>query len=318
MLHILLTILKIIGIILLVIIGLVLLICSCILFVPIRYSARVKYNETPDICVRVTYLLRLISIKYALIGKDKKISIKLFGIDISKFKRNKNRNRKKKSKEKKSKENDLLEEEASIDIFEEVAEKRYIDKADEDLRKAAKENMKVKDDDIETVEEEFSKSTEESSDKNRKTTLYEKIRNKIISVKNKFIYRFKSICGKIKKAISKFKDFKEFVQDKHTKAAFKLIKDELIKLLKYIKPRKIKGYLNFGFEDPSMTGKVLGVYYAIMKGCPKKFNLNPDFENKRLEADVFLKGRIRLYYVIYIVLRIYLNQDFKYVLKHNK
>ena len=327
MLHILLTILKIIGIILLAIIGLILLICLCILFVPIRYSARVKYNETNNICVRVTYLFRLISIKYSLIGKDKKISIKIFGIDINRFKRKKkNKKSGKKSKGNDKKKNksegqdlfdEINDEENSVEIFEEVKEERYIDKADEDLKKAAKENMKVQDDDVlEEESEEDVNSKIQSSVRKEKISLYQKIKNKIISLKNKIIYRFKSICGKIKKAISKIKDFKEFIRDEHTKRVFVLVKGELVKFLKYIRPRKVKGYFNFGFDDPSTTGKVLGLYYAIMKKSPKKFKINPDFENKRLETDLYLKGRIRLYYLVYIILKIYFNKDFKYVLKH--
>ena len=310
MLHILLTILKIIGIILLAVIGLVLLICLCVLFVPIRYSARVKYNKTNNICVRVTYLLRLISIKYSLIGNDKKISIKIFGIDFNRF------------KIKKKNKSDIATDEtddrnSSIDIFEEIDGERYIEKADEGLKKSAKENMKVNDDEVFEEDIEENKDFEnQTSVKKEKISLYQKIKNKIISVKNKILYRFKSICGKIKKAVSKIKDFKGFISDEHAKRVFGLIKGELIKLLKYIRPRKIKGYLNFGFDDPSTTGKVLGIYYAIMKKSPKKFKINPDFENKRLETDLFLKGRIRLYYLIYIFIKVYFNKDFKYVLKY--
>lgn len=302
MLHILLTILKIIGIILLAIIGLVLLICLCVLFVPIRYSARIKYNETANICVRVSYLLRLISIKYVLNGEDKKTSIKIFGIDINRFKR---KNKSDKQAFNDEADNETDDKGSAVDIFEEVKEDRYIEKADEDLKKAAKENMKVKDEDSDNTK---------SAEKER-ISIYQRIKKKIISIKNKIIYRFKSICGKIRKVISKIKDFKAFISDEHTKRVLLLIKGELFKLLKYIKPHTVKGYLNFGFDDPSVTGKVLGVYYAIMKKNPKKFSINPDFENKRLETDVLFKGRICLYYLVYIILKVYFNKDFKYVLK---
>ncbi|MBQ3545750.1 MAG: DUF2953 domain-containing protein [Lachnospiraceae bacterium] len=302
MLHILLTILKIIGIILLAIIGLVLLICLCVLFVPIRYSARIKYDETANICVRVSYLLRLISIKYVLNGKDKKTSIKIFGIDINRFKR---KNKSDKQAFNDEADNETDDKGSAVDIFEEVKEDRYIEKADEDLKKAAKENMKVKDEDSDNTK---------SAEKER-ISIYQRIKKKIISIKNKIIYRFKSICGKIRKVISKIKDFKAFISDEHTKRVLLLIKGELFKLLKYIKPHTVKGYLNFGFDDPSVTGKVLGVYYAIMKKNPKKFSVNPDFENKRLETDVLFKGRICLYYLVYIILKVYFNKDFKYVLK---
>ena len=63
MIHILLTILKIIGIILLVIIGLILAILLCVLFVPVRYKAKIDYQEgKPDISVNVSYFLHAISV----------------------------------------------------------------------------------------------------------------------------------------------------------------------------------------------------------------------------------------------------------------
>ena len=80
MIHILLTILKIIGIILLVIIGLILAILLCVLFVPVRYKAKIDYQEgKPDISVNVSYFLHAISVN--AVYRDKKISkvLKIFG-----------------------------------------------------------------------------------------------------------------------------------------------------------------------------------------------------------------------------------------------
>ena len=81
MLHILLTILKVIGIIILVLISLVILIIAAILFVPIRYSIDAIYDrkvKNLDFKIKITYLLHLISVKY--IYKDDGLSIKIFGI----------------------------------------------------------------------------------------------------------------------------------------------------------------------------------------------------------------------------------------------
>lgn len=310
MLHILLTILKIIGIILLVIIGLVLLICSCILFVPIRYSARVKYKDKPDICVRITYLFHLISIKYTLIGKDKKTTFKIFGFD---FKKKKNRKKRDKSTFKKRK----IKEAGSDDIFEEVDSKKYVEPVDRELNKAARENMKVKDEDVEVLPD-IHQSENQKAEEKKKESIIQRIKKKIKSIKDKIIYHIKSFYGKIKKIVSSYRSFKEFISDRHTKEAFKLLKMELIKLFKYIKPRKVKGYVNFGFEDPSVTGKVLGGYYMFTKGGFKKLKVNPDFDNKVFETDAFFKGRIRLYYLLYIALKIYMNEDFKHVLERRR
>ena len=63
---ILLTILKIIGIIIASVLVLLLLIASLVLFVPIRYGGKVGFHGKPDISVRVTYLLKMISARFEM------------------------------------------------------------------------------------------------------------------------------------------------------------------------------------------------------------------------------------------------------------
>lgn len=61
MLHIILTILKIIGILLLLIIGLLLAITLCVLFLPIRYCGNSKYNKDErNLQIKVRYLFGII------------------------------------------------------------------------------------------------------------------------------------------------------------------------------------------------------------------------------------------------------------------
>ena len=63
MLHIVLTILKVIGIILLVILGILLAVILLVLFVPLRYRLNVRRGNTPlTVDGRVTWLLHLLRI----------------------------------------------------------------------------------------------------------------------------------------------------------------------------------------------------------------------------------------------------------------
>lgn len=67
MLHIILFILKIIGIILAVLLGLTALALLAVLFVPIRYSCSAKYyDKMPEASFKVTWLLHFLTIKGGL------------------------------------------------------------------------------------------------------------------------------------------------------------------------------------------------------------------------------------------------------------
>ena len=57
MIGILLTALKIIGIVILAIIALALLIILMVLFIPVRYKGKVYFKEVPDIALSVTWFL---------------------------------------------------------------------------------------------------------------------------------------------------------------------------------------------------------------------------------------------------------------------
>ena len=85
--HIILVLLKIIGILLLVVVSLLLLAIFSILFVPVRYQAYgYRDNQISKGIIRVFWLARLISCKvsYDSYGKKIKWSVKIFGISIQK------------------------------------------------------------------------------------------------------------------------------------------------------------------------------------------------------------------------------------------
>ena len=66
----------------------------------------------------------------------------------------------------------------------------------------------------------------------------------------------------------------------------------MVRLLKFLRPKKLTGNLHFGFEDPSVTGKVLAVLGALYPFYGEHIRINPDFENEIFEGDVLVKGNI--------------------------
>ena len=66
-------------------------------------------------------------------------------------------------------------------------------------------------------------------------------------------------------------------------------------MFRHIRPRKLRLYLHFGFQDPSLTGKLLGyasVFYAYYY---KTVDLVPEFQTDKLilEGDLYARGRVR-------------------------
>ncbi|MDY2607286.1 MAG: DUF2953 domain-containing protein [Lachnospiraceae bacterium] len=349
MLHILLTILKVIGIIILVLISLVILIIAAILFVPIRYSIDAVYDrkvKNLDFKIKITYLLHLISVKY--IKDDDGLSIKIFGIKTHFF------DKEAKAMEEKLNKETKMFEKMSSEIKDNMSEMpeayEQLKKIDEERDRLAanvnetsdiisenasskavkqdKENVspenKVdtfkanteteennnKDDDTEENTEEFIKVEKQS--------IFSRIYSKIKAIISKIKYRFIKFCDTIKKICKNVNDLKEFISDDNTKEAFGFLKKEALILLKHIRPRRIKGYVHFGFDDPSYTGKLLGLIYMILRGSPKEFRINPDFENKVFDGEIHAKGRVQCYLLLIIGIRLYKNDNLKLLLERRR
>ena len=134
------------------------------------------------------------------------------------------------------------------------------------------------------------------------------IRLKIKNVKRS-INRFKK---KSKFTRDKLAEYKKLYESKRFKKTFAFLKKEIIKLLKHILPRKCKGHIKFGFEEPDKTGKVYG-YVAMLYGISgkrlKKFDVIPEFERKILEGNVDIKGHIRLIHVLILAIKVLLNRN---------
>ena len=82
------------------------------------------------------------------------------------------------------------------------------------------------------------------------------------------------------------------------------LKKYIPRTLKHILPRKVKGYVHYGMDEPYKTGQVTGYLSLLPFVYQKGLSMQPDFEQKVLELDMKLKGRIRLGYLLRIVLNI--------------
>ena len=273
-LFILLTILKVIGIIIASIIGLILLILAVVLFVPVRYNGNAGFKGKPDINLKISYLLHIVSARFDLHEGDSKLLIKIFGIKLGKKKEKKHKIKKsKKKKQKITKSNEIPE------IKEETV-------TDNNLKQ--QKITKIE----EYVTEEEDTFYEEKKEKSKKSI-------------------FKNIKDKYNNISAKVKNISNEIKDESNKRALRIVIGSAGKILKHIMPKHHNIDILFGTGDPASTGEILGAVYAMTFLLGVNITVTPDFENKVIEVQSSFKGRIRLFTLLIIALKAYRNKDFK-------
>ena len=102
-----------------------------------------------------------------------------------------------------------------------------------------------------------------------------------------------------------------FIKDPTNKRGIRTVKKELFALLRYMAPEKIDGKVVFGTGDPCTTGWILGIVSMVPPAYTEGLRICPEFEEKRFQADGYVKGKARLIYMVRLVIRGYLDPDIK-------
>ncbi len=299
MLHILGMILKIAGILLGSILGIFLLATLLILFVPIRYQVNGSYQEKINVKAKISWLLSIVKVSIQYGEKGISFKIALFGISLGKKKEQKRIlvREKENSEIEKVQETKEIKENKGIQETKEIKEKKEIQET-----KEIKEKKEIQ----EAKEIEEKKEIREEKEESKEKFSFTK---KIREIQEKIKYTICTICDKIKTARKKVEDIKDFLQDEKNKEAFRLIKGQLLLLWKHTKPRKYSVTCHFGFEDPAITGQLLGAASMFMPLYKNKVQLYPDFNQKVFLAEGFLKGRVRIFPLFLIILRLWRNKQ---------
>ncbi len=275
MLHIILGILKIIGIIILVILTLLLIIAFCVLVVPLRYKGKIKFDKNSySGYIKGRYLFGILRFNIN-IDKDITYSVKLL------FKE--------------------LTGEPLVNT-ENNSKEKFEANAKESVENKSEDNLEDKHTVYEENSTDFNNKENTSGTKNSKV---KKLKEKLLSKFNKLKFNFRKFCDKLRKISTRKQEYIDFLKDPSSLVAKTMLKESLYKLFKIILPRNIKGEINFGLEDPATTGFVLGLIYIFLPRRFKSLKLVPDFENVVLNGDITFKGHTSLVSVLIIGLKIY-------------
>ena len=323
LLHILLFLLKLIGIVLLVILGLIVLILAIVLVTPIRYRIGASKYQTIQAEGKVTWLFRLIEMVFKLDtgaeeGKRLHLSfriawLKLYDNQKPKEKRIKQKKTRKTKSKPESKQSEKViqakpeQPEAKVQPIktEQAAEMKHEEKLIEGPKESAVEKI---------------------------LCLAKSAANKILSLIRGVFSLICSILGipskimdgleKLENFFTKLREKKEavlaFYYEEHNHQWFAAFWHRLKKLLLRILPRADRLYLHFGFEDPATTGQVLGGLSILYPICGEKMELCPEFNEEVLEGEVKVHGCIRLVTLVVFAAKSFLNKQFFAIVKQFK
>lgn len=335
MLAILLGVLKVIGILLLILLCLILLIVSTVLVVPVRYEGKASWLGRPEGSLRISWLMRALSVRLTYDGDKSGTVIRVFGIRLGKrrsSKKKRTRARKKAGKAvSETEEKPVSSDAVSNESADTQAENKTVNETVNETavnesavnesavnqtadNKAAGELKTVSDG--KTCEDDAVKPGSPSPSVH--ISFFAKIKNVFQRIKNaiqNFKFTVNSICDKLVAAKDKAAWFWQFLNEEAAKKALAFIKLQCGGLFRHLKPKKFQLTLRFGFQDPAMTGQVLAAVSMFYGWYCEHVDLYPDFEQAVLEGNIYIKGRIRAFSLLIIGVKLLLNRNLRKVYK---
>ena len=311
MLSILLTILKVLGIVLLVLLGLILALLLTVLLVPVRYSGHVLYREKLSSQIRAGWLLGLVKF---LLEYDQREetgpvwSLRIFGKKILP----REMPAAEEIPEEGSSEDAVPEEKPpASDVPEEppqvTAPETAAPEGTEKTEPGPKEPAPEQSADTGTPRED----NKDKKDKKEKKSLAEKIRElpelldrKLADLRKRFLEKRDALLEKLAGLRERKDRIEALLRSERNQRTFRMLLRQIKKLLQHLLPRQWKGEVILGFEDPATTGQVLAWLAVFLPLYGTELKIIPDMEQQIIDADVDMNGRIRLIVPVAIAVRI--------------
>lgn len=297
MLHILIWILKLCGLLLLAAFLLLLAVILAILFVPLRYRADLHFENKPAGCLTATWLLHAFKAE-AVLEEKLRVKIRLLWFtlfdEILWL-----------DEDESASEEDTLPKKSPLSDEERSSQESVF--SDDDILSATE----VRPDKAETAKAEADAPASEK--KRKRSSFLSRIREWI----RRFIARLTAFFRNIKASAAsvqkKYRSFRSIITDEKNRKTFRLVKKQSGALIRHILPRKLKGWICFGFEDPYYTGKVLTIISPFYGLYGKNISIEPVFDEKVLTGELCISGRMRLSKLLWCIFRVVMDKNFRII-----
>ena len=297
MLHILIWILKLCGLLLLAAFLLLLAVILAILFVPLRYRADLHFENKPAGCLTATWLLHAFKAEAVL---EEKLRVKIRLLWFTLFDEILWPD-----EDESASEEDTLPKKSPLSDEERSSQESVF--SDDDILSATE----VRPDKAETAKAEADAPASEK--KRKRISFLSRIREWI----RRFIARLTAFFRNIKASAAsvqkKYRSFRSIITDEKNRKTFRLVKKQSGALIRHILPRKLKGWIRFGFEDPYYTGKVLTIISPFYGLYGKNISIEPVFDEKVLTGELCISGRMRLSKLLWCIFRVVMDKNFRII-----
>lgn len=336
----LLAILKVIGIILLGILGLLLIIILLFLFVPFVYKIRVKYvDKQLEADGEVSFLFRLLRAR-AIYKEELSYEAKAAFFTLISSKKADEDKEDGKERRKENKAADVKAEDTSLKTTEAGTStgitERKAAKVEADSKQVNNqpESIKQEDSNIEDGTQVDRKqevcgqvSEENKAGKNLKSKKAKKQKSKKTKKKFNIFAKIEEIKEKIEAKWTAFKEtflslnnkkeaVLKFINAEGTAAGIFYLLTQSKILIKMILPKEIKGWLRFGTGDVYTEGQYLTYLCFVYPLYAGKFDIIPDWEEEVIEVDASFSGKIRMFAMLLIGLKLLFSKKVKALLRN--
>ena len=291
--HVILQILAVIGIVLLVLLALLILTVLAVLFVPIRYRASgEKEADRIEGVAAVSFLYPFLSFKWQRAGNENRWALRLLGIKL-------------KSSRKADKGKVAEPEKTDKGKAEETAQAAKPEKAAEPVKEEKQpatpsvQNAEAEDAARQAEETGTQKTDRGSSEKKARFTI-------------------SGLCDKMEKIRDNVEYYKERLTAEENRLFLKRTKERIFAVLKSIKPKVLTARIVCGTGSPDTTGYVCAVYGMLYPVIEDRISFTADFENKVLDGELSVKGKVRVVTLVRHGIKILLDKQLKVFLKEMK
>lgn len=275
MLAVILKLFSILGIVLLFALGILLLLLLLVLFMPIVYRIKAsKDAATVEAAIRIWWLFGLVKAIF-LYPAPGTIVLKVLGFTIYDSGKLAAKNTKEQADKGKAKN-------GATTTKEEITDKVLEESGNTEQTAQAKEKA------------------------SQKTTVSGKrsFTEKLFAKYEKIKYTWKQIYDKIKHILENLAFYKHLLQDEDTKLLVSHASKRMSKILKSIRPRRLRANVLFGTGSPDTTGYAFGLYSMLTPKLGKHVILTPDFSQQILEGKLYAAGHLTVFHILWHFLSI--------------
>lgn len=277
-------ILKIIGILLLLLAGLLLLALAAVLFVPVRYRGEGSRREVLKAHGTVSWCFSALAVRFSLEDGRTEGEVRLFGRRLG------GRDRK-----------------------EETLEADFREASEPSVHTASLDGGRSRDraKERESRNRSGAPGRREKAKEEGKGPGTERPSGRLEKLAKGLRGRISRAGAKIRSALEKKDQIMAFLRDEENRRTFRLVKKQLVKVVRHVMPVRLEGEVTFGFDDPYRTGQLLSAAALLYPVYRDRIRVTPVFDREVLEGELKLEGRIRLAVLLGAAVRLGMDRNFR-------